>query len=75
MVLPRGNATRLSALPACRLQESDLTIGEVALVGSSSQNSRGHWLRAAFGCTMAQWRRQAADHSRQTDNAFRRERP
>jgi transcriptional regulator GlxA family with amidase domain len=55
MVLPRGNATRLSALPACHLQESDLKIGEVArLMGPSSQNSFGHWFRAAFGCTMTQ---------------------
>jgi AraC-like DNA-binding protein len=46
------------------LLESDLPIGEVAgLLGYSNQSSFSHWFRAAFGCSVTQWRRQAADHS------------
>lgn len=40
------------------LQESDLPIGEVAgLLGFSTQSSFSHWFRAAFGCSVTQWRR------------------
>jgi len=44
------------------LQESDLPIGEVAgLLGFSNQSSFSHWFRAAFGCSVTQWRRQTAE--------------
>jgi AraC-like DNA-binding protein len=40
------------------LQESDLPIGEIAgLMGFSTQSSFSHWFRAAFGCSVTQWRK------------------
>ncbi|QQX87612.1 AraC family transcriptional regulator [Cupriavidus necator] len=46
------------------LQESDLPVGEIAgLLGFSNQSSFSHWFRAAFGCSVTQWRRQAANQS------------
>lgn len=46
------------------LQESDLPVGEIAgLLGFSNQSSFSHWFRAAFGCSVTQWRSQAADQS------------
>ncbi|OAJ59721.1 AraC family transcriptional regulator [Paraburkholderia ginsengiterrae] len=43
------------------LQESDLPVGEVAgLLGFSAHSSFSHWFRAAFGCSVSHWRKQAA---------------
>lgn len=42
------------------LQESDLPVGEVAgLLGFSAHSSFSHWFRAAFGCSVSHWRKQA----------------
>ncbi|MFX1767151.1 AraC family transcriptional regulator [Paraburkholderia sp. A1RI-2L] len=56
------------------LLESDLPVGEVAvLLGFSAHSSFSHWFRAAFGCSVSQWRKQAdlqADNpaDKQSDN-------
>jgi len=46
------------------LLESDLPIGEIAgLLGFSNQSSFSHWFRAAFGCSVTQWRKKVAGSS------------
>ncbi|MEM5428796.1 AraC family transcriptional regulator [Cupriavidus oxalaticus] len=44
------------------LEESDLLIGEISgLLGFANQSSFSHWFRATFGCSVTQWRSQAAE--------------
>lgn len=58
------------------LQESDLLIGEIAgLLGFSNQSSFSHWFRAAFGCSVTQWRQAAAQAAGAAAAAPRRRRP
>ncbi|MGO4332750.1 AraC family transcriptional regulator [Cupriavidus sp. 2TAF22] len=66
-----------SELVMRHLRESDLPIGEVAgLMGFSNQSSFSHWFRAAFGCSVTQWRMQTADHSANAAaSTLRRRRP
>lgn len=54
------------------LEESDQPIGEIAgLLGFANQSSFSHWFRAEFGCSVTQWRQQAAS-SATTASARRR---
>jgi AraC-like DNA-binding protein len=46
------------------LRESDQPIGEIAsLLGFATQSSFSHWFRAAFGCSVTDWRKHEADPS------------
>ncbi|AOZ01689.1 AraC family transcriptional regulator [Cupriavidus sp. USMAHM13] len=50
-----------SQLVLRHLAESDLPLGEIAsLLGFATQSSFSHWFRAAFGCSVTQWRKQNA---------------
>src|SRR5574337_464533 len=50
-----------SELVVRHLRDSDLPLGEVAgLLGFSAPSSFGHWFRAAFGCSVTEWRKRTA---------------